>query len=256
MGAAADFAQRVRAREPLVGYWVMLDAPPSTERLAALGYDFICLDAQHGLIGYSGLLAGLMAIDAGGRSVGLVRVGANDPFLIGQALDAGAGGVIVPLINTADDARRALAAARYPAYGVRSYAPMRAGLRIGPVPADADRSVVVLAMIETHDGLANVEEICAVEGLDGIYVGPYDLRLALGGAYPTDPSLDDAFDEAVQRINRAAQQAGICAGFHTFDGATAAMRLEQGFTLATVCCDLTHLEQAAADHLRAARSPG
>ena len=256
MGAAADFAQRVRAREPLVGYWVMLDAPPSTERLAALGYDFICLDAQHGLIGYSGLLAGLMAIDAGGRSVGLVRVGANDPFLIGQALDAGAGGVIVPLINTADDARRALAAARYPAYGVRSYAPMRAGLRIGPVPADADRSVVVLAMIETHDGLANVEEICAVEGLDGIYVGPYDLRLALGGAYPTDPSLDDAFDEAVQRINWAAQQAGICAGFHTFDGATAAMRLEQGFTLATVCCDLTHLEQAAADHLRAARSPG
>ena len=85
---------------------------------------------------------------------------------------------------------------------------MRAGLRIGPVPADADRSVVVLAMIETHDGLANVEEICAVEGLDGIYVGPYDLRLALGGAYPTDPSLDEAFDEAVERINRAAQQAG------------------------------------------------
>lgn len=256
MGAAADFAQRVRAREPLVGYWVMLDAPPATERLATLGYDFVCLDAQHGLIGYSGLLAGLMAIDAGGRSVGLVRVGANDPFLIGQALDAGAAGVIVPLINTADDARRALAAARYPAYGVRSYAPMRAGLRIGPVPADADRSVVVLAMIETHDGLANVEEICAVEGLDGIYVGPYDLRLALGGAYPTDPSLDEAFEEAVRRINRAAQQAGVCAGFHTFDGAAAAMRLEQGFTLATVCCDLTHLEQVAAEHLRAARSPG
>ena len=255
MGAAADFAQRVRAREPLVGYWVMLDAPTSTERLATLGYDFICLDAQHGLIGYSGLVAGLMAIDAGGRSVGLVRVGANDPFLIGQALDAGAAGVIVPLVNTADDARRALAAARYPAYGVRSYAPMRAGLRIGPVPADADRSVVVLAMIETRDGLANVEEICSVEGLDGIYVGPYDLRLALGGAYPTDPSLDDAFDEAVERINRAAQQTGICAGFHTFDGATAATRLEQGFTLATVCCDLTHLEQVAAGHLRAARPP-
>ena len=164
MGAAADFAQRVRAREPLVGYWVMLDAPPATERLATLGYDFVCLDAQHGLIGYSGLLAGLMAIDAGGRSVGLVRVGANDPFLIGQALDAGAAGVIVPLVNTADDARRALAAARYPAYGVRSYAPMRAGLRIGPVPADADRSVVVLAMIETRDGLANVEEICSWRG--------------------------------------------------------------------------------------------
>ena len=255
MGAASEFAQRVRARDPLVGYWVMLDAPPATERLATLGYDFICLDAQHGLIGYPGLLGGLMAIDAGGRSVGLVRVGANDPFLIGQALDGGAAGVIVPLINTAEEAQRALEAARYPAYGVRSYAPMRAGLRIGPLPADADRSVVVLAMIETRDGLANIEEICAVPGLDGIYVGPYDLRLALGGAYPTDPSLDEVFEDAVARICRAAQQAGVCAGFHTFDGTAAAMRLEQGFTLATVCCDLTHLEQMAAEHLRAARAP-
>jgi 4-hydroxy-2-oxoheptanedioate aldolase len=234
----------------------MLDAPTATERLAMLGYDFVCLDAQHGLIGYSGLLSGLMAIEAGGRSVGLVRVGANDPFLIGQALDAGAAGVIVPLVNTADDARRALAAARYPAYGVRSYAPMRAGLRIGPVPAEADWSVVVLAMIETRDGLANVEEICQVQGLDGIYVGPYDLRLALGGAHPTDPAFDEAFDEAVERISRAAERAGVCAGFHTFDGADAAVRLRQGFTLATVCCDLTHLEQVAADHLRRARDLG
>jgi len=113
----AAFAQRIRSRELVLGYWVVLDSPVSTERLARVGYDYICFDAQHGLLAYPGVLAGLMAVDAGGRSVGLVRVGANDPFHIGQALDAGAVGVIVPLVNTADDAARALAAATYPPSG-------------------------------------------------------------------------------------------------------------------------------------------
>jgi 4-hydroxy-2-oxoheptanedioate aldolase len=169
---AMDFTRRLGARERAVGYWVVLDAPVATERIARLGYDYVCLDAQHGLLGYSGLLAGLMAVDAGRSSVGLVRVGANDPFHIGQALDAGAAGVIVPLVNTPDDARRAVAAATYPPNGVRSYGPMRSGLRVGPVPAEANASVSCLAMIETPEGLANVEEICAVPGLTGIYVGP------------------------------------------------------------------------------------
>ena len=88
----------------------MLDSPVSTERIARLGYDYVCIDAQHGLIEYAGILRGLTAIDAGGSSVGLVRVGANEPFHIGQALDAGAAGIIVPLVNTADDAARAVAA--------------------------------------------------------------------------------------------------------------------------------------------------
>jgi 4-hydroxy-2-oxoheptanedioate aldolase len=253
-GRAAAFARRVRGREPIVGYWVTLDAPPATERIARLGYDYVCLDGQHGLLGYSGLLAGLTAIDAAGSdTVGLVRVGSNDPFQIGQALDAGAAGIIVPLVDTADEASRAVAAATYPPNGIRSYGPMRAALRIGPRPAESDASVVVLAMIETAQGLASVEEICAVPGLTGIYVGPYDLRLGVGGAHPTDPAVQGTFDAAVARVAQVAARAGVCAGIHTFDGASAARRLEQGFTLATVSCDLVHLEHAAAEHLRVAR---
>lgn len=250
---ARSFADRLRRREPVIGYWMVLDAPVAAERLARVGYDYICFDAQHGLLGYSGLLSGLIAVQAGGGAVGMVRVGANDPFLIGQSLDAGAAGVIVPLINTADDAARAVAAATYPPLGVRSYGPMRSGLRIGPNPADSNSSVVVLAMIETPQGLENVEEICAVEGIGGVYIGPSDLRLSVGGATSTDPAVDGPFEEAVSRILRAAEAEGVCAGIHTANGDAAAARLAQGFTLATVSSDLVHLEQAASAHLRAAQ---
>ena len=252
--SAQEFAARLRGRERIVGYWSVIDSPVSTEWLAHVGWDYIALDLQHGLIGYSGMVAGLTAIDASGSTVGMIRVESNDPTPIGRALDAGAAGVIVPLVNTAEEAARAVAAATYPPAGVRSYGPMRSQLRIGPNPADANRHTVVVVMIETPQGLANVEEICAVPGLDGVYVGPSDLRLAVGGAHPNDPTVDDEFEAAVARVREAAAAAGIAAGIHTPDGAVAARRLAEGYTFATVASDLTHLEAVAASHLDTARS--
>ncbi|MFE7415854.1 HpcH/HpaI aldolase/citrate lyase family protein [Rhodococcus sp. NPDC057529] len=250
--SAQDFAARLRRRERIVGYWSVIDSPVSTEWLAHVGWDYIALDLQHGLIGYSGMVAGLTAIDASGSTVGMIRVESNDPTPIGRALDAGAAGVIVPLVNTAEEAAKAVAAATYPPTGVRSYGPMRSQLRIGPTPAEADRDTVVVVMIETPQGLANVEEICAVPGLDGVYVGPSDLRLAVGGAHPNDPSVDDEFEAAVTRVREAAAAAGIAAGIHTADGSVAARRLAEGYTFATVASDLTHLKAASAAHLKAA----
>ncbi|GAA0608078.1 HpcH/HpaI aldolase family protein [Kribbella sandramycini] len=246
------FAQQLRDREQLVGYWITMDAPPATERIARAGYDYVVLDGQHGLIGYEGLLNGLLAIDAGG-STGLVRVEANDPTPIGRALDAGAAGVIVPLIDTADDVALAVRAAKYPPVGRRSFGPMRSALRFGPEPAKANAETVVLAMIETAQALANVEAICATPQLDGLYVGPVDLSLALGARYPGDPEIADAFEDAVARIAAAAATAGIAAGIHTFDGENANRRLKQGYSFATVSSDLSHLEAIAAEHLRVAR---
>jgi 2-keto-3-deoxy-L-rhamnonate aldolase RhmA len=249
----------MRAREKLVGYWVTLDAPPATERIARLGYDYVVLDAQHGLIGYDGLLTGLLAIDAGSalsdRDVaGLIRVEANHPTPIGRALDAGAAGIIVPLIDTAEDVAAAVRAAKYPPLGVRSFGPLRASLRIDAEPAKANAATVVLAMIETPLGLKNVAEICATPGLDGLYVGPSDLSLALGARYPGDPEVDGPFEEALELIARTAADAGIAAGIHTFDGENAQRRLAQGYTFATVSSDLSHLEAIAAAHLDTARS--
>ena len=253
MGAAGEFAGRVRRREAVVGYWVVLDAPPATERIGRSGYDYVVLDAQHGLLGYSGLLTGLLAVDAGGGAVGMVRVEANDPAAIGHALDAGAGGVIVPLVSSPDEAAAAVAAARYPPAGVRSYGPMRSSLRIGPDPVDSNAAVLVLAMIETPAGLEQVAEIAATPGLDGLYVGPNDLRLAVGGATPEDPAVQDRLDVALVAVREACHTAGIAAGIFTPSGEVAAQRLAEGFTFVTVASDLTHLEQAAREHLAVAR---
>lgn len=256
-GSPAIFAAALRAREPLIGYWSVLDSLVSTERIARLGYDYVVLDAQHGLLEYSGVLASLTAIDTrGSTAVGLVRVEANDPMPIGKALDAGAAGVIVPLVDTARDAADAVAAVRYPPLGKRSYGPMRSGLRIGPDPADAHRQTVVLAMIETAEGLANVDGICATDGLDGVYIGPSDLRIALGGASSTDPAVADEFEAALVTVREAAANAGIAAGIHNADGASAAKRLAEGFTYVTVASDLVHLEQVTHRHLTAARATG
>jgi len=255
MTTAAEFAERVRAGEPVVGYWVVTDNPIGTERLSRTGYDYVALDLQHGLIGYSGMLGGLMAIEAGQRSVGLVRVEANNATPIGKALDAGAAGVIVPLVDTAEDAAAAVRSARYPPVGIRSYGPMRSGLRVGPDPAQSDASVLVLAMIETPQGLANVERIAATPGLDGLYIGPSDLALAVGAKSPADPDAKADLEAAVARILKACQDHGIVPGIHTPSGAVAQQRLAAGFRLVTVASDLTHLEAIARSHLDAARAP-
>lgn len=252
--SAQEFADKVRRRETVVGYWVALDAPVATERLARCGYDYLVLDGQHGLLGFAGLLSGLIAVDAAAQAAGLVRVAANDPTPIGQALDAGAAGVIVPLVNTSGEAAAAVAAARYPPAGIRSYGPVRSGLRIGPTPADANAATLVLAMVETPQGLTNVEAIAATPGLDGVYIGPSDLRLAVGGSSPSDPHVDEAFDAALVRIRKACEAAGIAAGMHTASGEIAATRLAAGFTFVTVASDLAHLEEAATEHLAVART--
>lgn len=250
---ATEFARKIRAREQAVGYWVVLDSPVSTERVARLGYDYVALDAQHGLFGYSGMMHGLLAIDAGQTSVGLVRVEGNSPAAIGKALDAGAVGIIVPLVNAAEDAAEAVRAAKYPPHGERSYGPMRSALRVGPVPAESDATTLVFAMIETPDGLQNVEEIAAVPGIDGVYVGPSDLALAVGARFPGDPDTAEVFDAALVRVAAAAEAAGVAAGIHNATGELAAERLAAGYTFATVASDLTHLEIAAKAHLDAAR---
>lgn len=249
----ADRITRAKNKEITIGYWCVLDSPISTERLAMTGYDYVALDGQHGLMGYSGILSNLMAIDAAHGPAGIVRVEANNTAVIGQALDAGARGVIVPLVNNRVEAEAAVRAARYPGAGIRSYGPMRSGLRIGPKPSEADNAVLLLVMIETPEGLANVEEICATDGVDGVYIGPSDLCLAVGGKFPNDPDVQEDFDAAIAKVLSAAQAADKIPAIHTAAGSIAKERIAQGFTFITIASDLTHLEAAARKHLQEAR---
>ncbi|MFD8818199.1 aldolase/citrate lyase family protein, partial [Streptomyces sp. NPDC059627] len=144
-------------------------------------------------------------------------------------------------------------ASRHPPLGPASPGRWRPLCGSAPTPADTHDQTAVLAMIETADGLANVEEICATPGLDGVYVGPSDLRLAIGGTTSTDPSVQGEFEDALARIRKAAEARGIAAGIHNADGASAARRLAEGFTFASVAADVVHLQQIAASHLEAAR---
>jgi 4-hydroxy-2-oxoheptanedioate aldolase len=162
--------------------------------------------------------------------------------------------VVVPLVSSAVEAADAVRAARYPPEGIRSFGPMRSGLRVGPAPAESNAAVAVLAMVETAGGLADVVEIAATPGLDGLFVGPNDLRLALGAATPDDPTYQDQLEDALVAVRQACDSAGIAAGIFTTSGEEAARRLAEGFTFVCVSGDLTHLEQAARDQLTVARA--
>jgi 4-hydroxy-2-oxoheptanedioate aldolase len=248
------FAARLRGRERLTGYWIACDNPVGTERIARLGYDYIAVDGQHGVLSPQGWTAAMLAVDAGQCSAGLIRVPSVDPIAIGAALDVGARGVIVPMVSTASQARTAVRACRHWPSGTRSLSgPVRAELRLGSVPADLDDAVVCIVMIETAAAMSGLDEICATPGLDAVYVGPADLSVALGGRYFGDPSVALELERAMARIAEAAAVAGIACGVHCLDGQSAAARLAEGFTFATISSDITHLAQAAAGHLAVVR---
>jgi 4-hydroxy-2-oxoheptanedioate aldolase len=239
-----DFARRLRSRETISGYWMSSGSAVLTERIAMTGYDYVCIDLQHGLMDYDACLNSLIAADAGG-SAGVVRVPTHEPAWIGRALDAGAQAVIVPLVNNAAETEAVVRATRYPPAGVRSFGPSRSSLRIGPDPRDADASVGCIVMIETAEAIRNIEAICSVPGLSGVYVGPSDLALALGARTPGAGPAMPEFGQTLDRVCKAAAEAGIAAGLHCFTGDAAAAALRTGFTFFSISNDLNHLEQHA-----------
>jgi len=251
---AHPHVEQLRDGDRSVGYWMLLDAPIAAERLARVGYDYLCLDMQHGLFTWQAVAQALQVID-GTDTAGFVRVPSKSAADIGQALDLGARGIILPLVESSAEAAQLAAAARYAPEGTRSFGPLRAGLRLGPRPADVNREVLVVAMIETARGLADVEAIAATPGIDALYIGPADLALSLGGAYPSDPAIADEFEAALARVRDAARTAGKAVGIHTLTGVDARRRLDEGFTFASVAGDLGHLERAAADHLATVSAP-
>src|ERR671915_157583 len=226
------------------GLWMTVPGSIGAEILAGAGVDYVCVDQQHGVIDYDSMVPMFQAIRAEGQAP-ITRVLSNDPFLIMKALDAGAWGVIVPLVNNAEDAARAVAACRYPPRGMRSYGPVRAAGVIGSRdPEELGGEVLCLVMVETREALERVEEITSTPGLDGVYIGPSDLALSLG-LPPTLEVTEDAHVEAVYRIREACHRSGIAAGIHAPSGEWARRHAEAGFDVVTVATDATLLRRAA-----------
>ena len=232
--------------------WSVVPGFFGAELLSGTGVDYVCVDQQHGVIGYDAMVPMLQAIDAGGAAP-ITRVLSGDPYGIMKSLDAGPGGVIVPLVNSADDAQSAVAACRYPPRGVRSYGPSRASGVIGSGdPEVLEREALCLVMVETREALERVDEIAATPGLDGIYVGPSDLALSLGLA-PTLEVLEDEHAEAIERVRDACVRNGIAAGIQASSGEWARRHAEAGFDMVTVATDASLLRGAALAELGVVR---
>lgn len=213
------------------------------EVLCVPGIRYVCLDQQHGFFNDGSLVDGIRAIERCGV-IPLSRVAANANWMIGKALDAGAQGVIVPMAEDAADAAAAVAACRFRPRGVRSFGPTRAQLFRKPEKAQGFEDVLCFVMVETKRGLTNVDEIARTPGLDGIYIGPSDLALALGYENPTGPESPE-LREAIDEIAAACFRNGIIAGMHCTDGGAAQRFGERGFRLITCFKDTTLIANAA-----------
>jgi 4-hydroxy-2-oxoheptanedioate aldolase len=249
-----EAAGRLRARwlegDVTLGGWLYLSDSLSAEIVARAGLDWVCLDTQHGM-GRSGDVSRLMQAVGPTGKVGLVRVPWNEPGVIMNALDAGACGVIVPLVSTAADAERAVAACRYPPGGIRSWGPARPALGApGYSAAWANERVLCILMIETEEGIANVDEILAVPGIDAIFIGPADLALSFG--IERD---DPANGRRVGLLREACSARGVPVGAAAVSVDEARAYATSGFVLIALPSDAVLLRQALAAFVEGIRAP-
>jgi 4-hydroxy-2-oxoheptanedioate aldolase len=228
-----------------VGGWCVIPSAFSAELMGRSGFDWVCVDTQHGLVGYDQMAVMLQALSITGTPA-FVRVPWNNPGDIMKALDAGAQGVIVPMINSAEEARAAVGACRYPPDGYRSWGPIRAALGVdGYAPATGNRRVVVAVMIETAAGVAAADEIVSVPGVDAVYVGPNDLAVT-HGLTPSADSFGDEHARIVETVLAACQRHGVKAGIHCGSIDTAQRWRERGFRMFNVTSDGIFLRNGAA----------
>lgn len=235
-----------------VNGWCAIPSTVTAEIMGRQGFDLMTVDLQHGLIDYQMALTMCQVLQGLPAPV-LARVPWNEPGILMKCLDAGFAGVICPMINTADEARALVEATRYAPLGKRSFGPTRANLVHGAgYVKTANARVLVLAMIETHEAMQNLGAILAVDGLDGVYVGPSDLGLSLGYVptlEPTAPAVLAAIAEIVTR----ARAAGRIAGIHTGSPTMIKQMFAQGYHFASLLTDARLFASAVALQLAAVR---
>ncbi len=235
-----------------LGGWLTIPSSVSAEIFAHAGFDWVCIDMQHGLIDYQVAVTILQAISTT-DCVPVVRVPWNEPGIIMKALDAGAYGVIVPMVNSREEAEAAAGACRYAPHGYRSYGPVRAAYYAGrDYFSHADETVLCIVMIETVQALQNLDKILSVPSIDAAYIGPADLSVSLG-LRPASDHDDPVFVEALGRVLDGCQRNSIVAGYHGGNIATATKRIEEGFLFVEVCSDMEALARMAAGDLKALR---
>jgi 4-hydroxy-2-oxoheptanedioate aldolase len=251
--SGAEFKNELRAGKPKIGLFVNSHSPTVAEQLAHCGYDWLLIDSQHGPMGYETLSAMLAGVASGGAK-SLVRVGSySDRPGIQQALDTGADGVLVPYINTAEEARQAISCMLYPTAGTRSvYFPQRSMNKKGLLgyAGEWNKNVIAALQVETADCIKNIDEIAAVPGLDLLFLGQNDLCMSMGlyekYKFP-DMYFSSELQEATDKLRAAAKKNNVILGLFLFGTSRVGEFLDKGFPLISLGNDLHHvLTQATA----------
>ncbi len=244
--------QAWRAGKQTVGGWLSIDSTYTAETMAQAGFDWLCLDMQHGLLDYNDVKMMLPAISTT-DTMPFVRVPWNEPYEIMKVLDAGAYGVIVPMVNNRAEAEAAVSACRYPPDGLRSFGPIRAAMYAGRgYPQEANNEIACIVMIETAEALENLDEIMSTPGVDAVYIGPADLAYAIG-LPPIGDNNEPKHVETVTRIFETARKHGIATGIHTASLEYTKRYLAQGFNMVTLGSDSGFMARLARTELREAR---
>ena len=235
------------AGQPSYGSWVILDSQIAAEVMGRAGFDWLILDGQHGAVNAGNMLPLIQAAELGGTAA-IVRVAWNDESQIMRALDLGAYGVIVPMVSTAEDARRAAAACRYPPHGIRSFGKVRS--YYGPSGAGAPEPLC-LVMIETMEALQNLDAIAATPGVDGLFVGPVDLAISLGQgpAMTMTPEVLAAIGDVIALCRKH----GKISGSATLGAENARALVELGLTFVPLGADAGFVRRGAAAELATAQ---
>jgi len=246
-----SFRKALLERRVTIGTWLQINSPTAAEVLAHAGYEWIAIDIEHtdiDIVSLTALLRGMY----GRGAAPIARVATNDVMDIRRALDVGAAGVLVPFVSTPDQARQAVAAAKYPPQGVRGFSFCRAnnwGVDFVAEARSANDRTSVIVMVESVEGVENVEEIVAVDGIDAIFIGPYDLSGSYGMPGQTQAPIVQA---ACRRVVQACERAGKAVGLLVVRPAPEAVQqaIDDGFTLICLGIDTVFLDEGA----RAARA--
>ena len=238
-----------KAGKPIINSWLAVPSSFSAEVMANQGWDSLTIDMQHGLIDYPNAVSMLQAISTT-ETTPMARVNWNEPGQIMKILDAGCYGIICPMVSNRKEAEKFIQACQYPPKGYRSFGPIRASIYGGSDYAKhADEEILKLAMIETKEALENLDEILDTPNLDGIYVGPADLSLAINEEPGFDrPENTKAYKE-ILRILEAAKKRNLFAGLHNGTAEYAQKMLDKGFNLVTVGSDSRYIAAGAKSDL-------
>ena len=248
---------KLKRGEPSLGAWLNLSSVNSARLLARLEFDWLTVDAEHSAQNPN-LIADMVATLADAHTVApFVRVPAQRVEWFKWALDAGAWGVIVPMVNNRQEAEQAVSWCKYPPQGTRSIGGLFAPFGFDTTSrskyaAEANNEIMVIVQIESAEGLANVEDICSVPGIDVAFVGPNDLHAQIG-LPPSSEGAEPEFVAALAQIKAAAHRHNVALGMYCSDGKAAAQRVQEGFTMLSITSDAVSLMAAADENLKQAQ---